>query len=215
MKVIDLTQTISSDMPVYPGTASPQLTVVNTYDTDGFRETLLSMTSHTGTHMDAPFHLFGERTKLDELSAEQFVGKALVIDCHDLKAGDVIGMERIEAVREKADKAEFLLFYTGWDRYWGQEDYFGEYPVVSMEICQYALDSGKKGLGFDSIGIDPISEGKLPRHKLLLSRGDVVIMENLTNLGKVGGSLFTLAALPLKYEAADGAPIRAVAILEE
>ena len=88
MKVIDLTQTISNAMPVYPGTAPARLEVVNTYEKDGFRETLLSMTSHTGTHMDAPFHLFGHRTKLDEMSAAQFVGKALVIDCHDLQAGE-------------------------------------------------------------------------------------------------------------------------------
>ena len=215
MKVIDLTQTISNDMPVYPGTAPARLEVVNTYEKDGFRETLLSMTSHTGTHMDAPFHLFGQRTKLDEMSAAQFVGKALVIDCHDLQAGETIGMERIEAVREAADAAQFLLFHTGWDRFWGQEAYFGDYPVVSMEICRYALESGKKGLGFDTIGIDPIADGTLRRHKMLLADQDIVILENLTNLGQVGTRLFTLVALPLKYQAADGAPIRAVAILEE
>lgn len=215
MKVIDLTQVISNDMPVFPGTAPANLEVVNTYEKDGFRETLFHMTSHTGTHMDAPFHLFADRTKLDALPAAQFVGKALVIDCCDVEEGGTIGMERIEAVRELADQAEFLLFHTGWDAHWGKETYFGAYPVISMEICQYALDSGKKGLGFDSIGIDPVAEMDLPRHKMLLSQKDIVIMENLTNLGKIGSGLFTLAALPLKYQDADGAPIRAVAIIEE
>lgn len=215
MKVIDLTQLISDDMPVFPGTEPANLEVVNTYEKDGFRETLFRMTSHTGTHMDAPFHLFGDRTKLDELPAAQFVGKALVIDCHDVEEGGTIGMERIEAVRELADQAEFLLFHTGWDAHWGKETYFGAYPVVSMEICQYALDSGKKGLGFDSIGIDPVSDGKLTRHRMLLSQKDIVIIENLTNLGEIGNGLFTLAALPLKYKDADGAPVRAVAIIEE
>lgn len=215
MKVIDLTQTISADMPVFPGTAPAGLEVANTFETDGFRETMFHITSHTGSHMDAPYHLFPERTKLDEMPAAQFVGKALVIDCRDLKAGDEIGMERIEAVREMADQADFLLFNTGWDENWGKAEYFGDYPVVSMEICQYALDSGKKGLGFDTIGIDPVEEMTLPRHKILLGNQDVVIMENLTNLDKIGSGLFTLAALPLKYKEADGAPIRAVAIIEE
>ena len=215
MKVIDLTQLISKDMPVFPGTAPANLEVVNTYEKDGFRETLFHMTSHTGTHMDAPFHLFADRTKLDALLAAQFVGKALVIDCCDVEEGGIIGMERVEAVRDLADQAEFLLFHTGWDAHWGKETYFGAYPVISMEICQYALDSGKKGLGFDSIGIDPVAEMDLPRHKMLLSQKDIVIMENLTNLGKIGSGLFTLAALPLKYQDADGAPIRAVAIIEE
>ncbi|MBQ9092335.1 MAG: cyclase family protein [Anaerotignum sp.] len=215
MRVIDLTQLISNDMPVFPGTAPANLEVVNTYEKGGFRETMFRMTSHTGTHMDAPYHLFPERTKLDEMPAAQFVGRALVIDCRDVAEGDIIGIERVEAVKELADQADFLIFNTGWDANWGKETYFGEYPVVSMEVCQYLLDSKKKGVGFDVIGIDPVVEMDLPRHKMLLSQRDMVIIENLTNLDKIGGGLFTFAALPLKYQDADGAPIRAVAILEE
>lgn len=215
MRVIDLTQLISNDMPVFPGTSPASLEVVNTYEKDGFRETMFRMTSHTGTHMDAPYHLFPERTKLDEMPAAQFVGRALVIDCRDVAEGDIIGIERVEAVKELADQADFLLFNTGWDVNWGKDKYFGEYPVVSMEVCQYLLDSKKKGVGFDVIGIDPVVEMDLPRHKMLLSQRDMVIIENLTNLDKIGGGLFTFAALPLKYQDADGAPIRAVAILEE
>ena len=213
MKVIDLTQLISEDMPVYPGTEQPKLTVANTYEKDGFRETLITFYSHTGTHMDAPFHIFGERTSLDALPAEQFVGKALVIDCRDVDEGGEIGMEYIDSVL--ADEAEFLLFNTGWDENWGKDQYFGAYPVLSMEVCQYILDSGKKGVGFDTIGIDPVSDVNLTRHRMLLSQRDIVIIENLTNLDKIGGVLFTFAALPLKYKDADGAPIRAVAIIEE
>ena len=215
MKVIDLTQLIAGDMPVYPGTEQPKLTVANTYEKDGFRETLISFYSHTGTHMDAPFHLFGDRTSLDALPADQFVGKALVIDCTDVGEGGIIGMEYVEKVRDLADQAEFLLFRTGWDSNWGTDAYFGEYPIVSMEVCQYLLDSGKKGVGFDVIGIDPISDVELTRHRMLLSQKDIVIIENLTNLDKIGDDLFTFAALPLKYKDADGAPIRAVAIIEE
>lgn len=215
MKVIDLTQLIAEEMPVFPGTAPAKLEVANTFETDGFRETLFTMTSHTGTHMDAPFHLFPARTKLDEMPAAQFVGKALVISCSDVAEGGIIGMERIEAVRELADAADFLLFHTGWDVNWGKEKYFGAYPVISMEICDYALASGKKGLGFDTIGIDPVEEMDLPRHKRLLSNRDMIIIENLTHLEQIGNGLFTLAALPLKYKEADGAPTRAVAIIEE
>lgn len=213
MKIIDLTQTITETMPVYPGTEPPKLTVANTIEKDGFRETLLSFYSHTGTHMDAPFHIYADRTSLDALPAEQFVGKALVIDCRDVGEGGEIGMEYID--KTIADAADFLLFHTGWDQYWGTEKYFGEYPVVSMEVCQYLLDSKKKGVGFDVIGIDPVSDGNLTRHKMLLSERDIVIIENLTNLDKIGEGLFTFAALPLKYKDADGAPIRAVAIIEE
>lgn len=57
MKIIDLTHFISEDMPVYPGTEQPKLKQANTYEKDGFKETLMTMYSHTGTHMDPPNHL--------------------------------------------------------------------------------------------------------------------------------------------------------------
>ena len=110
MKVIDLTHTISEDMPVYPGTEPPKLQQANTYEVDGFKETLMSMYSHTGTHMDPPNHLFADRTTLDAFPAEQFVGKALVIDCRDLGEGDTITIDRIKKYGKKAEDADFLLF---------------------------------------------------------------------------------------------------------
>ena len=50
---------------------------------------------------------------------------------------------------------------------------------------------------------------------MLLSQGNMVIVENLTDLDKICGDLFTFAGLPLKYKDADGAPVRAIAILDE
>ena len=66
MKVIDLTHTITEHMPVYPGTGPPKVRPANTYEKDGFKETKISMFSHTGTHADPPAHLFPERTTLDQ-----------------------------------------------------------------------------------------------------------------------------------------------------
>jgi kynurenine formamidase len=215
MKIIDLTHTISENMPVYPGTDEPKLDVANTYEKNGFKETLLTMFSHTGTHMDSPAHLFPQRTTLDSFKAEQFVGKAIVINCSDLQAGQRISMKYIEAVKEKADKAEFILFYTGWDKYWGTNTYFGDYPYITEEVAEYLISSRKKGVGIDVIGIDPILDENLTIHKKLLVETDIVIIENLTELSKVGNDLFTFCALPIKFENSDGAPIRAIAILQE
>ena len=85
MKVIDLTHTIRENMPVYPGTEPPKLSPTSSYESDGFKETLLQMYTHTGTHMDPPAHIFSGRTTLDEFPVDQFIGKALVIDCRELK----------------------------------------------------------------------------------------------------------------------------------
>lgn len=215
MKVIDLTHTISENMPVYPGTEGPKLEVANTYEKSGFKETLLTMFSHTGTHMDSPAHLFHKRTTLDSFPAEQFVGKGLVIDCSDLQEGEKITMEYVESVKEKANQAEFILFRTDWDKYWGTSSYFGEYPYITEEVAEYLIHNKKKGIGLDVIGIDPISDENLTIHKKLFAETDIVVIENLTGLRKIGNELFIFCALPIKYDNSDGAPIRAIAILND
>ena len=213
MKVIDLTHTICKGMPVYPGTEGPKLDVANTYEQHGFKETLLTMFSHTGTHMDSPMHLFADGISLDLMSAEHFVGQGLVIDCSDLKEGQKITMKHINSVREKSDQAEFILFHTSWDKHWGTDLYFGNYPYMTEEVADYLIQSKKKGVGLDVIGLDPISDGKLSLHRKVLSN-NMVIIENLKNLSEIGNELFTFCALPLKFENSDGAPVRAIALVK-
>mgnify|MGYP000072635484 CR=1 FL=1 len=84
MRVLDLTHTIREDMPVFPGADTPKLPPASTYEHDGFKETLMQMYTHTGTHMDPPAHLFADRTTLDAFPASQFIGRALVVDCRML-----------------------------------------------------------------------------------------------------------------------------------
>lgn len=213
MKVIDFTHTIAEDMPVYPGTEGPKLMPANTYEKDGFKETLMTMFSHTGTHMDPPAHLFADRTTLDNMPVSQFVGKGLVIDCTDLKEGERITMNRLDL--EKVDLADFLLFRLGWDKKWGTDAYFGNYPYITEDVAQYLIDSGKKGVGLDVIGIDPIPDEYLTIHRQLFEHAEIVVIENLKNLEAAGNDLFLFCALPMKYKNSDGAPIRAIGILEE
>ncbi|MFR8854739.1 MAG: cyclase family protein [Oscillospiraceae bacterium] len=109
MKIVDLTHTIAENMPVYPGTEGPKLTTANTYETDGFKETLLKMYSHTGTHMDPPAHLYSHGKTLDRFPASHFEGRAFTVDCTALCRGDRITADRY------ADGllCDYLLF-TGW-----------------------------------------------------------------------------------------------------
>ena len=83
MTVIDLTHTIREDMPVYPGMETPRLETVSTYETDYFKESRMTLYTHTGTHMDPPAHLYPGKKTLDQFPADQFIGKALVIDCRE------------------------------------------------------------------------------------------------------------------------------------
>lgn len=70
-----------------------------------------------------------------------------MIHCPELREGERIPFSAVERVRPLADRAEFLLFHTGWGRYWGTERYFGDYPCIDSDIVDYLLQSGKKGVG--------------------------------------------------------------------
>ena len=214
MRVIDLTHTIKENMPVYPGTDTPEFIPANSYEKDGFKETLLKIYTHTGTHMDPPAHLFAGRTSLDQFPPEQFIGRALVIDCRDLKEGEAITMRSIQKYGEKADRADFLLFNPGWDKRWGLKTCFGDYPCIDNEVLDYIMRGNYKGIGFDVIGLDPVADVKLTRHRKLFQTCDIVNIENLKNLELCGSDLFWSSSFPLKLENCDGSPVRAVAWFE-
>ena len=209
MRVVDFTHVLRREMPVYPGTPLPELAVASNWERDGFHETRLTLHSHTGTHMDAPAHLFPAGATLDALPPARFAGTALVVPCAG--AGAVLHMDLLAPVKDAADRADFLLFHTGWDRLWGRAAYFEGYPVPGEDVVDYLLSSGKKGVGLDTVSVDPVGDGALPIHRRLLG-GGLVIVENLTNLAAAGGEPFTFCALPLHYEKADGAPVRAVGL---
>ena len=129
MNILDLTYVISPDMPVYPGTEGPKFLPANSYEKDGFKETLLSMYSHTGTHMDAPAHLFAQCSTLDALPASRFCGRAVVLDVSHRTS---ITTEYLQARGEMLRSVDFVLFYTGWEQKWGKPDYFSAFPVMDF-----------------------------------------------------------------------------------
>ena len=214
MNVIDLTHTIKEKMPVFPGTNPPKLIPTSSYENDGFKETLLQIYTHTGTHMDPPAHIFADKMTLDQFPVSQFIGKALVIDCRNLKEGEEISMSCIRKYGKYAEQADFLLFHLGWDKRWGTDDYFGDYPCLDETVLDYIISGNYKGIGFDVIGLDPVNDVNLIRHKKLFENSQIVNIENLKNLELCGSDLFWFSCFPLKLENCDGSPVRAVAWFE-
>ena len=84
MKILDLTLFFDEAMPVYPVTEPPKLSPSNSFEQHGFRETLLTKGSHTGTHMDAPAHMLRDGKTLEQFPADKYVGTAYELDCSDL-----------------------------------------------------------------------------------------------------------------------------------
>ena len=209
MKIIDLTHIIKEEMPVFPGTESPTIERYS-YEKYGFRGAKLSMLSHTGTHMDAPAHMLEDGLYLDELEIDQFIGTAIVIDCTDVVRD--ITSEHLKEHEEKISSVDFVLLRTDWDKKWGTLSYFKKFPALTEEAAKYLTKFDLKGLGVDSISVDLMTSKDFKVHKILLSK-NMVMIENLMNLEKVQGEIFTLSVLPLKTIKADGSPIRAIAMI--
>ncbi len=210
MKMIDLTHTIEESMPVYPGTEPPRIIEATTVEVEGFAEKLLTLFSHTGTHMDAPAHMLKEGICLDQMEVSKFMGKAVLVDTEGI-SGKEVDLEDLLQFKAALDESDYLILRTGWSKFWGTDDYFGPFPVLSQKAAKWVSERGLKGIGVDAISVDPIDSTVLPNHLILLGSG-MVIIENLTNLEKLPQS-FSLFCLPLKIGHADGAPIRAVGLL--
>jgi arylformamidase len=212
MRVVDLSHEISEDMPVYPGTEGPRLERANTIERDGFAEKLITMYSHTGTHMDAPGHIIPGAPTLDRLEAGRFIGRAVMADASGF-AGGRIDAAFIESAAPSIRGADFLILRSGWSRFWGRPEYFELFPVLSEEAARLVCGLGLKGIGLDSISADGVGAEGLPVHRILLGAG-LVIVENLANLEAVEAPAFTLVCLPLKLPDCDGSPVRAAALLD-
>lgn len=213
MKIIDLTHSITNDMTVYPGGPKPQNKIVSNVTDNGYKETEIHIHSHNGTHMDSPNHVFEDGISLDKIDVINFVGTAALIDCSSLEEGGIITYDFIEKNKEAIDNSEFIVFRTDWSKYWNTDKYLGNYPVISDDVVDFILTSNKKGIAFDTISVDPIDASVLAKHHKIL-QNNILIFENLTNLDLIDSDTFVFCALPLKFENSDGAPIRAIAMLD-
>jgi arylformamidase len=210
MNIIDLTHTISPGMPVYPGDDPPVFTNRAAINEDGFVEKSITLGSHTGTHIDAPAHIIPYAPTLDRMPIDRFVGQGSVIDLTEMKNPE-IDTALLKPYEHLFKNSEFVLLHTGWGRFWGQDRYFRDYPILSIESALWVRSFGLKGIGVDAISVDELEAADLPIHKILLER--MLIIENLTNLDKLPKTGFTFSCFPLKLENADASPVRALAII--
>ncbi|MEA4823441.1 MAG: cyclase family protein [Clostridiaceae bacterium] len=205
MRAVDLTQTIHNGMPVYPGTVPPRLDSASSFERDGYRETALSLWSHVGTHMDAPAHLFADGTTLDRIPVSRFCGRAAMLDCRGVGQGGITA-DMLRTL--PLDTLDFVILRTGWESRFYSPAYYDAFPTMTDTAARLLAASGLSGVGVDAISIDPVG-GPLPNHRIVLG-ANMVIVENLRGLAECPDR-FIFCAMPLLYENADGAPVRASA----
>jgi kynurenine formamidase len=209
----DLSRTIHSDMPVFPGDPSVRVEPHASMADDGYRVSAIDCGSHTGTHVDAPSHTEPDGRTIDSYPPERFVLDAVRVDLRGRDPRSRIGPDDVPS----AD-AEVAVFQTGWDEHWGTPTAL-DHPFLTPDAAERCVEQGYD-VATDALNVDPTPSERastaehdgVPAHHALLGAGQLIV-ENLTALAGLP-ERFELRALPLKIDDGDGAPVRAVARYE-
>lgn len=209
-KIYDLTLTLTSDTPVFPG--QPPLSFVpwSNLEIHGNATNAFFMVEHTGTHLDAPAHFIEGGETIEKIPVERFGGEALVLDVSFYLGRGELRFSDFEDILGKDDikEGDIVLFYSGIDKLLKKPEYFTQGVYLTESIARFLIDKKVKGVGTDSPSID--SQPFLV-HRLLLAQ-EIIIYESLTNLEKLRGKRVTFFGFPLKLQGCTGSPIRAIAI---
>jgi len=202
MRHIDVSMEISEDMMVYKDRDEkrPKKEMIAKYSERQMNESRMRIDLHTGTHIDAPFHMIDEGETIDSIEIQSLIGKAKVLDLTDVEDGITSGNLEEKDISE----GDFLLFKTK-NSFSEKFDY--DFIYLTEDGAAYLKNIRIRGVGTDALGIERSQPGH-ETHKILLGNG-IVIIEGL-RLNHVDEGEYMMYALPLKIQGGDGAPARVV-----
>ena len=215
MKVIDLTLTISEEIPTFPGSPQPNFINWETLEKDGYNLELLFLSSHTGTHIDAPYHFLKDGQKIHQIVTRRLVTEAILIKIRKGANQSITkdDIQKFERKYGKIDDGSTVIFHTGWQKNLKKESYFLRNPGLAVSAAKYLASKKINLVGIDSPSIDLGKDSKFSVHHILAKNG-ILIVENLANLEKINSEMFHLIVAPLKLKNATGSPVRAMALTD-
>ena len=215
LKFIDLTLPVSEKIPTFPGSPQPIFIQWENIKDDGYNLELLFLSSHTGTHLDAPYHFLEKGKKIHEISLKRLIINAILIKIRKRRDQAITktDIQKFEKKYGKIPNESTIVFWTGWQKMIKNDSYFVNNPGLSVTAAKYLISKKTNLVGIDSPSIDLGKEKRFLIHHLF-AKNDVLIVENLANLDKIKSWKFQLAVLPMKLENATGAPVRAVGIID-
>jgi len=199
----DITRTLSPEIAVWPGDpAFSRKLMVAIDEGEMVNVSTLAMSTHTGTHVDAPYHFAADGLSLTQMSLETFIGPARVVSVD--KTGGLLPGDLADGA---LDGAERVLFHTPASDV-PDEQWESDFAHMTVEMADHFAALGIRLIGLDSPSVDPADSEDMPAHHALNRRG-ISILEGLSLKGVPDGD-YELIALPLKLADADGSPVRAV-----
>jgi len=212
VKPIDLTLPISTLIPTFPDSPKPQFILWSKLKEDGYNLELLFFSSHTGTHLDAPYHFVKNGIKVHEIPLKRLLGNGILIKIKKGKNQSVTKNDLISFERKNGNipKQSSIFFYTDWQKNLNTNYYFINNPGLSESAATYLVSKKINLVGIDSPSIDLGQDKNFKVHKIL-AKNNILIVENLSNLNKISSKQFNFIILPLNLKDATGSPVRAIA----
>jgi len=202
-EVIDISWPISQEMTAYKDSKTVALVATKTFERDHVRSSLITMSSHTGTHLDAPSHFLANGTTTDRLDLTSLIGPCVVLnltDCVDI-------ITRVDLEKYDITQGSIILAKTKNSARSANDPFDYNFIALSADAAALLVEKKVKAFGIDYLGIERGVPGH-PTHNTLLAN-NVCIIEGL-RLGHVTPGAYTLCCLPLLLQGLDGAPARAV-----
>lgn len=202
MRIYDITLPIQPNLAVWFGD-TPYSQTIQCAIEEGAAVNLSSVTLslHTGTHADAPYHYSSQGMGIDEVDLNAYIGAAYLLD---VSGKAVITVEDIAHIDLRA-YPRLLLRTGGWRDH---SQFPPEIPVLAPDVPDYLGRQGVVLLGLDVPSVDAIESKTLPNHHAL-GRNRIAILESLALEGVPEGG-YELIALPLPFAGADGSPVKAI-----
>ena len=220
MRVVDLTGGLQRGMWRYDETF-PEFDArpATALDEVGYQVQRVTLSTHLGTHTDAPGHLIPGGPMIDAFPLEAYVAWATVMRLRPCQPLEAIDAARLAAAGTDPRPGDAVLVDTGWGARWERPDFALDHPFLTVDAAQWLLDHRVRCVGMDTAGLmDPridlgpgASDDSEVVDRLLLEAG-VPYVAALCNLEGIRSNRPLFVALPLKLMGLDGAPVRAVAI---
>src|SRR5918912_3004747 len=203
MKIIDLTLEITSDMITFPGYPMPTFIEWAKFDTQGYVSEVVFLSTHTGTHMDAPFHFNPNGQTIDQVEVSRYIcNNAILIKIQKNASEMITSDDIIRNSKYEIKEKDTVVFSTGWEKQIKQKDnYVRNNPGLSKDAAEYLVEKKVNAIGIDCPSIDIGTDSGLIAHKILLSN-EILVIENLCNLYEFRDGRFTLLVTPLKLAGA-------------
>jgi arylformamidase len=203
-RVIDISVANGPGQHVYPGDPTPHAERVHAIgEGKPANLSLLVMGSHTGTHVDAPYHFIDGGPRLGDVPLDRMVGEALVLDLRGRAAVDASAL-----ASQPIAHGDIVLFRTDNSERWASPSFRSDFTYVTEDAAHALVARGVRAIGMDYLSIEQFGSKTFPVHHILLGAG-VFVIEGL-DLHEVDPGRYVLVCLPLKFPELDGAPARAV-----